>query len=164
MKKYLAIITWTIISLVLVCFIFSNSFACKEVSIELSRGITDLLYDCVKSILKLSFDEFHGLVRKVAHFVEFALFGASVWMTMDSARNLGRRFNVETVLFLSLTVAVIDEFIPELHGARKYGCRCDPGFRRSAVWNRDHCYNNIFCKHKKTAIELSFGGCFTDLS
>lgn len=116
MKKYLAIITWTIISLVLVCFIFSNSFACKEVSIELSRGITDLLYDCVKSILKLSFDEFHGLVRKVAHFVEFALFGASVWMTMDSARNLGRRFNVETVLFLSLTVAVIDEFIQSFTG------------------------------------------------
>ena len=98
------------------CFIFSNSFACKEVSIELSRGITDLLYDCVKSILKLSFDEFHGLLRKVAHFVEFALFGASVWMTMDSARNLGRRFNVETVLFLSLTVAVIDEFIQSFTG------------------------------------------------
>lgn len=116
MKKYLSIITWAVISLVLVCFIFSNSFACKEVSIELSRGITDLLYDCVKSILKLSFDEFHGLVRKVAHFVEFALFGASVWMTMDSARNLGRRFNVETVLFLSLTVAVIDEFIQSFTG------------------------------------------------
>lgn len=115
-KKYRNVIIWTLACIAVICFIFSNSVAGRDASNNLSSGLSQAIYKLVSTLISVSFDAFHGLVRKAAHFAEFAALGASLWMTMQSARLLGGGLHTAAVLFTSLAVAVADEFIQSFTG------------------------------------------------
>ena len=115
-KKYMGIIVWSLVALAVVIFIFANSIAGIEASGDFSSGFAEVLYKLASRIVSLSFDEFHVLVRKVAHFTEFAALGASVWMISWSAQKLCGKLHVALVFLVSLAVAVTDEFIQSFTG------------------------------------------------
>ena len=115
-KKYIGIIVWLLVALAVVIFIFANSIAGIEASGDFSSGFAEVLYKLASRVVSLSFDEFHVLVRKVAHFTEFAALGASVWMIMWNAKKLCGKLHIAVTFLVSLAVAVTDEFIQSFTG------------------------------------------------
>ena len=115
-NKYRGIAVWSAIALIVMTFIFSNSFAGIEASGDFSSGFAEVLYKLASRVVSLSFDEFHVLVRKVAHFTEFAALGASMWMISWSAKKHCGKLHIAVTFLVSLTVAVTDEFIQSFTG------------------------------------------------
>ena len=110
-KKYRGIFAWSIVSLAVIGFIFSNSAATRAASDGLSSGFADFIYSLVAPILSVSFESFHVFVRKAAHFTEFAALGVSVWMIAWSVRKLCGQLHAASAFLAALAVAVTDEFI-----------------------------------------------------
>ena len=115
-KKYIGIIAWSLVALAVVIFIFANSIAGVEASDKFSSGFADVIYTFVSPLLGLNFDEFHGIIRKAAHFSEFAVLGASVCMIMWNVQKLRGRLHVSLAFLVTLAVAVTDEFIQNFTG------------------------------------------------
>jgi len=57
------------------CFIFGNSLQSRDDSAEQSGRIVKLLKPILDPNDRLTYDEFHKIVRKTAHFVEYAALG-----------------------------------------------------------------------------------------
>lgn len=93
-------------------FIFSNSMQSKSESLQTSAFLTDVF----RSVIDWFFDDVGGidvslLVRKIAHFVEFAVLGSAVGMLLVSLKKLWNRTFYGFGLFYLISVAVSDEFI-----------------------------------------------------
>lgn len=74
-KRGIIFFCYCLIILLTVCFIFNNSVASKEESAEQSGEISESLKPVLDPNDKLTDSEFEHLVRKTAHFSEFALLG-----------------------------------------------------------------------------------------
>lgn len=112
MKRNILYIIYRIAFLVylflLLFFIFGNSFASKEESAATSSVITEI----INSILgKLNLQGFRdGIIRKVAHFVEFFVLGSSVSLGRLLYMKFSKANTVYCIFFCVLT-AMTDETI-----------------------------------------------------
>ena len=70
-----ACIVLVVVMVLTLCFIFGNSLLSKEDSADRSGRIVALLKPLLDPNDKLTYDEFHMIVRKTAHFAEFAALG-----------------------------------------------------------------------------------------
>ena len=80
-------VIFLLFSIATVCFIFSNSLKERAESSAQSSQVVDLIQDVASAIAPDSpiatatgedYDNLHAIVRKLAHFSEFALLGASL--------------------------------------------------------------------------------------
>lgn len=70
-----ACITLVLLIVLTLCFIFGNSLVSRDDSAEQSGRIVRLLKPILDPEDRLTYDEFHKIVRKTAHFVEYAALG-----------------------------------------------------------------------------------------
>lgn len=75
MKRKHRLTGFMILSVLVLCFIFSNSLQGPEVSNAKSSTVAALLRPLFDLFLQTSDTYFHFLIRKLAHFTEFALLG-----------------------------------------------------------------------------------------
>ena len=95
------------------CFIFGNSMLSREVSRAISQFVTGLIGgasgdDGVS-------EEGHYLVRKLAHFIEFAALGAISHLFFDCLTKDGYKKYI-TVSFVGVATPVVDETIQIFSG------------------------------------------------
>ena len=107
---------WSVVTVLVVCFIFSNSLLDGESSNRHSGIVMELLRSILDPEHTIAEETFHHFVRKGAHFSEFALLGLSLWLLVGSIHG---KFGVScpgVMLFSALAVAVTDEFIQSFTG------------------------------------------------
>ncbi len=106
-----------ILSLLMVTFIFSQSLKSRAVS----SGESEQVLGTVQRILiwlKLEADPYllHVFIRKAAHFAEFSALGVCIGgYTLNLGYEQGRKF-IALPAWLTLMVAVCDEFIQTFSG------------------------------------------------
>ena len=109
-------ILYGVLSLAVMGFIFSQSILSKESSGGLSARVAAFLHPLLDPNGWISGESFHFLVRKAAHFTEFAILGLCLG---GFSRNLGilriRRY-IALPMMLALGVAVGDEFLQYFTG------------------------------------------------
>jgi len=103
---------WILLGLT-VAFIWGNSLMPASVSGAISEFVKDLLRGLLG---KMDDDESHGLVRKLAHGLEFAALGAELWLLRCI---YGWSFSTPVVsgLCVSLLDETIQLFVPGRNGA-----------------------------------------------
>jgi VanZ family protein len=100
-----------VLTLLMILFIWGNSCLSQEVSSANSGWITEMLQSIIDPGGKIPVEEFHHFVRKVAHFMEFALLGLLVGTMFQMIRlRAGGRLCALPVLII-LLAAVLDEYI-----------------------------------------------------
>jgi len=75
MKRKYRLVLFAILSLLVLCFIFGNSLQGGEASNAVSGGVSSWLKPILDPFDLISDVFFHILVRKLAHFTEFAALG-----------------------------------------------------------------------------------------
>lgn len=115
MKSKYLIVLFALLSLALVCFIFGNSFQNAAVSNKVSGAVAQTIAPVGQEINSPEGLSFHKLVRKLAHFVEFAALGFCLGGLFHSLRSKGavRFFGPAAA---ALIVAVLDESIQIFNG------------------------------------------------
>jgi len=116
LRKYGAVIIFTLLSCLTAAFIFGNSLMDGEASNAVSSDIAEDIFVLIDGIFDLEEGEFHKLVRKAAHFTEFALLGTFLTLLMFSVRRICGRSYYAAVFFGVLAAAVTDEFIQSFTG------------------------------------------------
>lgn len=111
LKKYRSIIFFAILTLITTAFIFSNSLK----DITESTADSDSIITIIKSFLDRFFItehiDWHFLVRKAAHFVEFCILGVFVaGLARSMEKCFARRYIAAPILYC-LMVAVADEYL-----------------------------------------------------
>ena len=101
---------FAILSLLLICFIFSNSAQPREESAAQSMSIVRILKPILDPYGRIPEDVFHNYVRKAAHFAEFAALGFSL-MGLSDCLPWKKKQRLLMPLLVSLLVAVTDEVI-----------------------------------------------------
>ena len=107
-----------VLTALVLCFIWGQSFLPLNVSVGESRGIMSFLKPLLDPGERIDDDVFHHLVRKTAHFTEYAALG---FCMLGFLKNLAWKQNM---LCLPLTVAfcvaaaAIDETIQIFSNAR----------------------------------------------
>ena len=120
---WLAILPWLLIAAYVV-FIFSNSLLSGEASGSVSGSISKFLYSIVQKLgFSMSDEKFHHLVRKLAHFTEFA--GLGILVRIATGRMVGRgKWLLRGMLLIA--VPLIDEtiqlFVPGRGGSLRDCC------------------------------------------
>ena len=98
------------------CFIFSNSMKIPEESMEDSNKLVELLRGLIDPNGKLTDDELSFIIRKTAHFVEYAALGFEcillAWAVDKSIRLHGVIYSAGGCLL----AADIDEYIQSFNG------------------------------------------------
>ena len=111
MKKYLPIVLFAVLSVMILAFIFGMSLQSREASGNTSSGIVAAIKPIIDPNNRIPEDTFHYAVRKLAHFTEFCSLGICLWGFFASLGKLvGGRF-VTFPMFAALLSAVTDEFI-----------------------------------------------------
>ena len=109
-------IVYGVLSLAVIGFIFTQSLLSKESSGSLSASVVAFLHPLLDPNGWIDVDTFHFLVRKAAHFTEFAVLGLCLG---GFAGNLGvirfRRY-IALPMLIALGVAVADEFLQYFTG------------------------------------------------
>lgn len=102
-------IFYLLITIFIVLFIFYNSMQNGESSSEASTAVLNFINDMIKA-MGLSFKLEGYFIRKLAHFVEFFIFGLFVMLTFKEFTN--KTFSIIGFpMFFALFIPVIDEFI-----------------------------------------------------
>ncbi len=109
-------ILFGILSLLAVCFIFSQSLLSGEVSGGLSARVMAFLRPLLDPDGVIPEDMFHLIIRKAAHFTEFAILGVCVGGFTVNLGLLRLRRYVALPMLLTLCVAVCDEFLQYFTG------------------------------------------------
>lgn len=104
-------IIFTILSLLLICFIFSNSAQPREKSAAQSMSIVSILKPFLDPHDRIQEGVFHNYIRKAAHFAEFAALGFSLMGLSDCLPWKRKKQRLLMPLLASLFVAVTDEII-----------------------------------------------------
>ena len=100
------------LTILLICFIFSNSTRPRSESAEQSGMVAEFLKPLIDPQDKINDSVFHHYVRKAAHFVEFAALGFSLMGLSDSLPWMDRKKQrLILPLLASLLVAATDEII-----------------------------------------------------
>ena len=112
MKRKHRLVLFSILSMLILCFIFGNSLLGKEQSGAKSSLVADLLRPILDPKEKIPEDLFHHFVRKLAHFTEFAALGAALSWRLGMLEK--RKF---PALVYSFGTACLDEtiqlFVPD---------------------------------------------------
>ena len=118
-KKIMIIIDILLIVATIV-FIISNSAAPSEKSNDTSMGVTDKVVESVKPIKdaieqeKIEKEDVHKGVRKMAHVLEYALFGAELMLLLFLLFPVGTVKYLIYALFFGLALGVCDETVQKL--------------------------------------------------
>ena len=111
----------------MLAFIFSNSFKTGEKSAAQSSQVVDVVQQVAQAVAPQSpiatatgedFDRLHSVIRKCAHFCEFALLGGSLTLTLFSYTRFKRFYFLPVAV--AFLVAATDEYLQSLTVAR--GC------------------------------------------
>ena len=106
-----------IIVLLYIYFIFSNSMQVAEASNQASIKVTWFIVHLLERIgIYANFSVFHGFVRKLAHFSEFAGLGFLVTLALSICPLFNSRF-LNFLLFL-IAIPVADETIQRFIAGR----------------------------------------------
>ncbi|MBR2770020.1 MAG: VanZ family protein [Solobacterium sp.] len=106
-----------IIVLLYIYFIFSNSMKVAEASNQASIKVTWFIVHLLERIgIYANFSVFHGFVRKLAHFSEFAGLGFLVTLALSICPLFNSRF-LNFLLFL-IAIPVADETIQRYFAGR----------------------------------------------
>ena len=109
--KRKSVMVLSVLTVLIVAFIWSNSFVSGEESGARSGSVTKFLLSILDPNGRIPEDSFHHFIRKTAHFVEFAVLGVVLGSLFRVVgQETGRSFFSLPVL-LVLLVAVIDEYI-----------------------------------------------------
>jgi len=90
-----------------VTFIWFNSFITSELSNNSSRKIAEMIQPIVDPHYKIPQDSFMSYIRKSAHFTLFFILGVVITMI----HLVIKKTRIFTLLFIILSISVIDEFI-----------------------------------------------------
>lgn len=111
---------WLIIfcglSFLAAAFIFFQSLQSTEGSVAVSGRLTAFLRRLLDPQGRIAEENFHLAVRKLAHFVEFAVLGAFVGGAAVSLYRLKKRWYYAAPALLTLLVALADECIQYFTG------------------------------------------------
>lgn len=109
MKKYYKIIIYSILVILTMSYIFSNSFQSSEVSNGRSGTIVEFISSIINN--KIPKETLNIIIRKLAHGTEFAILGIFLGLlTREISKKLGHVM-ISFPLLVSLCTAVADEFI-----------------------------------------------------
>ena len=106
----------------LLCFVFGNSMLSKQESAEVSSTVMELVRGLLRPIVEWitggAVDDtlLHKVVRKGAHFAEFALLSALLTGLLRLLCGTWRTHAMGYVLFFSLLIGVLDEFLQSFTG------------------------------------------------
>lgn len=123
--RIFAAVLLTLLSAATVCFIFSNSFRDGAASSAQSQAVTEGVQEVIGGIAPSSpaanasgkdFARLHALVRKCAHFLEFALLGALLLWTCRAYTPQRKFWAIPPCLVL--LVATADELLQLLSPGR----------------------------------------------
>ena len=120
-RKTLLILILLAIVLAL-CFIFGNSLLDGERSGEMSASVLDFLHPVLRPAAELfsrkpvTEESLHHLVRKLAHFIEFAVLACFSSLLLLRLCGRWRTPYLGCLLFCMLLAAVTDEFIQSFTG------------------------------------------------
>jgi VanZ family protein len=97
-------------------FIFANSVKPSAKTNSESKQIVKALTPITKAETETAIDEINKIVRKSAHAIEFATLGVFLALLADGMRKITKRRHICFPLFITLLVAVTDEFIQKYFG------------------------------------------------
>ena len=111
MKHKRLTILFGILTVLMVAFIWGNSIQTRDQSSGQSLSVLAWLKPLLDPSGRIDDELFHILIRKTAHFAEFAALGLCVGgFTVNLGRLQGRRY-ISLPMLMTLGVAVMDEFI-----------------------------------------------------
>ena len=111
MKHKRLTILFGILTVLMVAFIWGNSIQTRDQSSGQSLSVLAWLKPLLDPSGRIDDERFHILIRKTAHFVEFAALGLCVGgFAVNLGRMQGRRY-ISLPMLITLIVAVMDEFI-----------------------------------------------------
>lgn len=111
MKRKITITVLIITAALTAAFIFSNSLTPGEESNAASRSLSGLILKLIDPGGKIDRDFFHKIIRKTAHFCEFALLGAELGALAAAIKGRITGAIIFMPLFFTLSTAVADEFL-----------------------------------------------------
>lgn len=123
MKQNRRIIFFVLLSILAVCFIFSNSLEPREVSNDRSNGIVDEIKPIIDPQDTIPRGTFNHYVRKTAHFLEFAALGFCLMGLSDAIGRKRRIPRVPAALLAALLVASTDETLQFFAAGRGPGVK-----------------------------------------
>lgn len=110
MNKKKAIISWILVIL-LMFIIFYFSHQASFISSGTSSGLTRKLFDLFGLGEYLLFDPFHGLIRKIAHFIIYFILGLLVY----NALYFTFKKDYIEILLYTILIVMIYAFSDEIH-------------------------------------------------
>ena len=102
------IILWTIV-ITNTLWIFHNSAQTGKVSANLSQTLSFRIYDSLQFLHFMPFKLFHTLIRKFAHFSEYALLG--ILVSIVSSYTIQERQQKLVIILWMILVPILDEGI-----------------------------------------------------
>ena len=122
-KRHTMLVALNIVAICLIlCFIFGNSLLDRQESGEMSASVLEFLHPVLRPIVRMltgappSEELLHTVVRKLAHFTEFAGLACFSTLLLLQLCNTWRSHAMGYVLFGTLFSAVTDEFIQSFTG------------------------------------------------
>ena len=107
-KRIKKIILWTIV-ITYTLWIFHNSAQTGKVSADLSQTLSYRIYDHLQFLHFMPFKLFHTLIRKLAHFSEYALLG--ILVSTVSSHTIEEHKQKRVIILWMILVPMIDEGI-----------------------------------------------------
>lgn len=121
-RRRIGILLGIVATLAVLCFVFGNSLLSKQESAEVSSSVKEALEGLLRPVAEffaggeVSDELLHKIVRKGAHFIEFAglsaLLTGILWLVCGTWRTHAMGY----VLFASLLCGVLDEFLQSFTG------------------------------------------------
>ena len=115
-KKYGKIVLFSLLSLLVISFVFGNSAKPSAKSNNDSKQIVKVIAPVTKAETESAIDEINKIVRKSAHAIEFATLGVFLALLAESIREITKRRHICFPLFIAILVGVTDEFIQKYSG------------------------------------------------
>jgi VanZ family protein len=120
--RQIAILIGIAALILILCFVYGSSMLSKQESAEVSSSVMDSIKGILRPIVELvtggPVDDtlLHKVVRKGAHFAEFAALSALLTILLRLIFGTWRTHAMGYVLFLSLLFGVLDEFLQSFTG------------------------------------------------
>ena len=108
-KKYCKIVIYTLLVILTMSYIFSNSLQSSEISNGRSGKIVEFISSIINN--KIPKETLNIIIRKLAHGTEFAILGVFLGLLTYEISKLRKQAIISFPLLISLCTAVTDEFI-----------------------------------------------------